>query len=88
MAEPADLDQLSDLTTPWCVHVVATLRIAEHLSAGATAADALASAARCNADSLVRVMRHLVGKGVFTEPEPGRFALNDVARGLQCGRAH
>lgn len=27
-------------------------------------------------------MRHLVHKGVFEEPLPGRFALNDAARGL------
>ena len=27
-------------------------------------------------------MRHLVSKGLFTEPAPGRFALNDLARGL------
>jgi hypothetical protein len=28
------------------------------------------------------VLRHLVGKGVFQEPTPGRFALNEAARGL------
>jgi SAM-dependent methyltransferase len=27
-------------------------------------------------------LRHLVEKGVFEEPEPGRFALNEPARGL------
>jgi SAM-dependent methyltransferase len=27
-------------------------------------------------------MRYLVSKGLFTEPAPGRFALNDLARGL------
>ncbi|MFI6094878.1 methyltransferase [Lentzea sp. NPDC051213] len=82
MSEPANLEALSDLATPWCVHVVATLRIAEHLTEGPMAADELAAAAGCDADSLARVMRHLVGKGVFVAPEPGRFALNDAARGL------
>ena len=28
------------------------------------------------------MLRHLVSKGVFEEPAPGRFALNDLARGL------
>lgn len=32
MTQPAaDLATLSDLCTPWCVHVAATLRIAEYL---------------------------------------------------------
>ena len=29
-----DLWELSDLCTPWCIHVAATLRVAEHLTAG------------------------------------------------------
>ena len=80
--EQMDLWALSDLATPWCVHVVATLRIAEHLSAGATKADELAEAAGCDRDYLTRVLRHLVGRGVFTQPSPGEFAMNDAARGL------
>ncbi len=77
-----DLWALSDLSTPWCVHVVATLRIAEHLAAGKTRIDDLATASGADAEYLWRVLRHLVGKGVFEEPEPGRFALNEPARGL------
>ena len=80
--EGVTLSALSDLGTPWCVHVVATLRIADHLAAGVTDIAALATAAGCDADALRRVLRHLVGKGVFEEPAPGRFALNDVAHGL------
>jgi hypothetical protein len=84
MAEQAgaDLGALSDLCTPWCVRVAATLRIADHLAAGPADVDALAAAAGCDADALRRVLRHLAGKGVFQEPAPGRFALNDAARGL------
>ena len=81
--DSVDLDTLSDLCTPWCVHVVATLRIADHLAAGTTEIDDLAAAAGCDADSLARVLRHLVGKGVFREPAPGRFALNQAAQGLR-----
>lgn len=77
-----NLTALSDLCTPWCVHVVATLRIADHIANGANEINGLATAAGCDADSLSRVLRHLVSKGVFQETEPGRFALNEVARGL------
>jgi SAM-dependent methyltransferase len=62
--------------------VAATLRIAESLAAGITRIDALAAAAGCHGDSLARVLRHLVGVGVFEEPAPGQFALNEPARGL------
>jgi 2,7-dihydroxy-5-methyl-1-naphthoate 7-O-methyltransferase len=77
-----DLWALSDLCTPWCVHVVATLRIAEHMDAGANEIDKLAAAAKCDSGVLHSVLARLVSKGVFQEPEPGRFALNECARGL------
>ena len=62
------------------------MRIADHLAAGTTDVDGLAAAAGCDAESLQRVLRHLVGKGVFEEPAPGRFALNDAAQGLRDAR--
>ena len=77
-----DLRALGDLCTPWCVHVVSTLRVADHIAAGTVEIDELAAASGADADSLHRVLRHLVGKGVFEEPAPGRFALNDTARGF------
>lgn len=80
--EPANLWALSDLCTPWCVHVVATLRIAEHIAAGKHEINQIAEAAQCDAHCLQAVLRHLAGKGVFQEPEPGKFALNETARGL------
>ena len=77
-----DVWTLSDLCTPWCVHVAATLRVAEHIQAGAEDIAPLAAACGAHADSLHRVLRHLVQKGLFVEPSPGRFALNEAARGL------
>jgi 2,7-dihydroxy-5-methyl-1-naphthoate 7-O-methyltransferase len=77
--ESANLRALSDLCTPWCIHVVATLRIADHIADGATDIKTLAEEAGCDADSLLRVLKHLVGKGVFQEPAPSRFALNEAA---------
>jgi len=79
---PVDIWSLSDLSTPWALHVVATLRIAHHIEAGKTRIADLAAASSSNAEYLHRVLRHLVEKGVFEEPEPGRFALNEPARGL------
>ena len=77
-----DIWALSDLCTPWCVHVVVTLRIAEHLADGTTQIDDLATAAGAHAESLARVLRHLIRKGLFAESAPGQFALNDNARVL------
>jgi len=75
-------EELCDLGTPWCMHAVATLRVADYIAEGVTDIDRLAGAVGADCDSLGRVMRHLVGKGVFEEPERGRFALNDAARPL------
>jgi SAM-dependent methyltransferase len=78
----ADLEALGDLCTPWCLRVVATLRIADHMAAGITDAAGLSEAARCDANALTAVLRHLVHKGVFEQTAPGRFVLNEAARGL------
>jgi hypothetical protein len=72
--------ELSDLSTPWCVHVVATLRVADHLEAGPMPIGALAGKCGADSDALARVLRHLIEKGVFVEPELGCFGLNDAAR--------
>jgi SAM-dependent methyltransferase len=72
--------ELGDLSTPWCVHVAATLRVADHLVAGPMEIGPLAKACGADADALARVLRQLIQKGVFEEPELNRFALNDAAR--------
>lgn len=81
MAERAKVDlwALCDHRTPWCLHVVATLRIAEHVAAGITSIDRLAAAASCDAGALHCVLRTLAAQGVFEEPAPGQFALNEAA---------
>ncbi|MBV9266890.1 MAG: hypothetical protein JO061_12045 [Acidobacteriaceae bacterium] len=83
----ADLFALSDLCTPWCLHVVVTLRVAEHIAAGKNRIAELGAAAGADPGSLMRVIRHLIGKGIFEEPAAGEFALNDTARGLMEGPA-
>jgi hypothetical protein len=71
-----------DLCTPWCVHVVATLRVADQIAAGVEEIGPLAGAVGAHAESLRRVLQHLVSKGMFEEPAPGRFTLNETAREL------
>jgi 2,7-dihydroxy-5-methyl-1-naphthoate 7-O-methyltransferase len=80
--ERANLEALSDLCTPWCLRVVVTLRIADHIVAGTTCIDDLAAVAGCDTDFLHRVLEHLAAKGVFQETAPGQFALNDAAQEL------
>lgn len=80
--EGVNLGALSDLCTPWCIRVVATLRIADHIATAIDQVDNLAAAAGCDPYALHRVLTHLVGKGVFEEPTPGRFVLNEAAEGL------
>ncbi len=77
-----NLFDLTDLCTPWCIHVVATLDIAGHIAAGIDRIDDLAKAAGCDPTALHQVLGHLIAKGVFEEIAPGQFSLNDAARQL------
>jgi 2,7-dihydroxy-5-methyl-1-naphthoate 7-O-methyltransferase len=80
--EPADLGQLLDLATPWCLHVAATLRIPQHIAAGHSDIGDLAKVAGCDRVALHALLGYLVSKGVFREISPGRFACNRVAQQL------
>ena len=80
-----DIWALTDLCTPWCVHVAATLGIAGHVGPEGAEIGQVAAASGADPDALLRMLRHLVSKGVFEEPAPGRFALNDAARALLDG---
>jgi SAM-dependent methyltransferase len=77
-----NLWELADLSTPWCLHVVATLRVAGHVEAGHSEIGDLSAVCGADRESLQAVLRHLVSKGIFEEPSSGAFTLNDAARGL------
>jgi 2,7-dihydroxy-5-methyl-1-naphthoate 7-O-methyltransferase len=77
-----NLWEMADLELPWSIRVVATLRIANHMDGGVSDINELATAAGCNSDVLRRVLEFLVGKGLFEAPSPGKFCLNEAARGL------
>ena len=74
------LHALTDLATPWAIQVAATLRLPDHVAAGATTTDELARAAGADPDTLGRLLRLLVAQGVFDEPRPGELRLNDLSR--------
>jgi len=82
MADEVDIEQLLDLTTPWCLRVAATLRVPELIAAGHTDIGDLATAAGCDKDALHAVLSHLAAKGVFDEEPLGSFTANRAAEQL------
>ncbi|MGH4001784.1 MAG: methyltransferase family protein, partial [Pseudonocardiaceae bacterium] len=77
------LHGLTDLITPMVIQVAATLRLADRIAAGSTTPDELAADVDADPDALARLLRYLVARGVFAEPELGRFALNGAAQPLR-----
>jgi 2,7-dihydroxy-5-methyl-1-naphthoate 7-O-methyltransferase len=80
--DSVNLDQMLDLTTPWCLMVVATLRIPDLIAEGHHDIADLATAAGCDPDALHAVLGHLVSRGVFVQQGPGRFGGNGPAEQL------
>lgn len=78
-----DLESLLDLATPWCLRVLATLRVADHLTAEGDRVDRLAETIGCDGAALHGVLSHVAAKGVFVERAPGVFALNAAAEQLR-----
>ncbi|MGI5290036.1 methyltransferase [Nonomuraea polychroma] len=73
------LAPVTDLVTPMAVRVAASLRLTDLMAGDAVPVEELARRSDTNADALGRLLRHLVCRGVFTEPEPGTFAVNEPA---------
>lgn len=74
---------LSDLITPMAVRVAATLRVADRIAVGITTLTELAADVGAEPDALGRLLRYLAARGVFTEPDPGQFALTGSAQPLR-----
>jgi hypothetical protein len=84
------LEPLMDLMPPMALRVAATLRLADFMpddgtGAGIAVSD-LAGRVRANPDALARLLRYLVHRGVFSEPRPGEFAVNQTAALLRSGQ--
>ena len=68
------------------LYAAAALGVADQLVAGPAAAEVLAEQAGAHAPSLRRLLRTLASVGVFTEPEPGVFALTPLGQTLASGQ--
>jgi hypothetical protein len=84
-APRARLRELTDFAAPWAVWIAATLRLPEHIEAGAAGLEDLAERANVEPDALGRLLRYLVARGVFAESD-GRYANTDLSR-LLTGEA-
>ena len=65
------------------IYVVAKLGIADLLADGPRTVEELAAATDTHSRSLYRLMRCLVGEGVFREDEGGRFSLTQLSEALR-----
>ncbi|GAA3348216.1 methyltransferase [Amorphoplanes nipponensis] len=73
----------ADLVTPMAIRVAATLRLADHITAGTRTTEALAKAAEADPDALGRLLRHLVSAGVLTRAATGEYGLTPLGDQLR-----
>jgi ubiquinone/menaquinone biosynthesis C-methylase UbiE len=77
------LHMLGGYMVAQAIYVAARLGVADHLADGAKTIQELAETVDAHAGALYRLMRALASIGLFTEPEPQRFALTPIGAGLQ-----
>lgn len=77
--------RLVDLVTPMSLRVAATLRLVDHMAAGAHTPEELARVTGADAEALHRLVRHLTAVGVFEEIAPRRFGPTDLGLLLADG---
>ncbi|MFG1642945.1 methyltransferase [Amycolatopsis sp. NPDC049252] len=77
----AELARLVDLATPFAIRAAVALRLPELVAGGTTTTADLAATSGSDADSLDRLLRHLVNVGLFAV-EDGEYALTDLSREL------
>ncbi|MFH0244607.1 methyltransferase [Streptomyces sp. HK10] len=77
---------MANLVTPMALRVAATLRLADHITAGLRTAPELAAATDSDTDALDRTMRHLVSVGVLGQDPSGGYTL--TARGRELRGDH
>lgn len=83
-ANPAALRQMIfGFWSVRAIYVAAELGVADQLASGPRSCEALAAACGADAPSLYRVLRAMSGMGLFTETEPGHFALAPLGEYLR-----
>lgn len=83
----ARLWAMADLFTPMALRVAATLRLADHIAAGADSLPALAQRTGSDQDALGRLVDHLVSVGVLLRSggAAGALSLSDLGEQLRDG---
>lgn len=82
---PARLWEMADLFTPMALRVAATLRLADHVAAGADSVAALAERTGSDPDALGRLVDHLVSIGVLQRHDVDALSLTDLGGQLREG---
>jgi len=77
------LAELGDYVVPLALRVVSDLGVADRLVAGPRPVTDPADELGVDAPALLRTLRALAAKGVFTEPEPGVVGLTPLAQPLR-----
>jgi len=74
---------MAHLGTPMAIRVAATLRVADHVSAGRRHAPEIAVAADADPDALERLLRYLAARGVFSRDPDGGYGLTELGELLR-----
>jgi SAM-dependent methyltransferase len=77
------LSELADYIVPFTIRVICELRVADELIDGPRSVADLAVATSSHPAALLRLMRALASKAIFTEVEPGVFGLTPLAEPLR-----
>lgn len=78
--EIAPIMQLSDLIAPMAIRVAATLRLSDLVAGGTNRLPDLAAAAGVDPLALRRLMRYLVARGVYAQPQTDTYELTSMSR--------
>lgn len=87
-APPPPVTLLQMMTGYWvsqAIYVAAKLGLADYFGEGPRSSEELAAATGVDASSLHRLLRALASVGIFTEVDPGHFALTPLAALLRAG---
>jgi hypothetical protein len=79
----AMMEMISNAWAAQAISAAAELRIADALANGPLPADELADAVDAHVDTVTRLLRALIGRGVFRQLRDGRYALNPLADTLR-----
>lgn len=83
---PAPIAMMELILDAWSAQAItaaAELGIADALAGGALTADELATAVGADVDAVRRLLRALIGRGIFRQRRDGRYDLNPLADALR-----